>query len=95
MSEDTPFEPVESKEESFGAETPVTGKTKMQAAWSGSDDEKSSAQVAQSQQGQIFEQIYQPWTGTLNPRWMRKLGHLTPPHFGNFQNRTQTVEYTY
>ena len=71
MSEDTLFEPVESKEESFGAETPVTGQTKMQAAWSGSDDEKSSAQVAQSQQGQIFEQIYQPWTGTLNPRWMR------------------------
>ena len=35
----TPFEPVESKEETFGAETPVTGQTKMQAAWSASDDD--------------------------------------------------------
>ena len=36
MSEDNgnsePFEPVESKDETFGAETPVTGQTKMQAA---------------------------------------------------------------
>ena len=42
MSEESdnsePFEPVESKEETFGAETPVTGQTKMQAAWSSSDE---------------------------------------------------------
>ena len=67
----TPFEPVESKEETFGAETPVTGQTKMQAAWSASDDDANSAQVASVPQGQIFEQIYKPWEGTLNPRWMR------------------------
>ena len=29
-----PFAPVPDKEEAFGAETPVTGQTKMQAAWS-------------------------------------------------------------
>ena len=75
MSEDhlqPPFEPVPEKVDTFGAEAPVTGQTKMQAAWSGTnDDESTSAQVASVQQGQIFEQIYQPWEGTLNPRWMR------------------------
>ena len=71
MSEDNPqppFEPVPEKVDTFGAEAPVTGQTKMQAAWSGNnDDESTSAQVASVQQGQIFEQIYQPWEGTLNP----------------------------
>ena len=75
MSEDNPqppFEPVPEKVDTFGAEAPVTGQTKMQSAWSGNnDDESTSAQVASVQQGQIFEQIYQPWEGTLNPRWMR------------------------
>ena len=55
MSEDNgnsePFEPVESKDETFGAETPVTGQTKMQAAWSASDEESNSAQVATAPQG--------------------------------------------
>ena len=47
MSEDDgnsePFEPVESKDETFGAETPVTGQTKMQAAWSASDEDSNTA----------------------------------------------------
>ena len=46
MSEDDgnsePFEPVESKDETFGAETPVTGQTKMQAAWSASDEDSNT-----------------------------------------------------
>ena len=29
-----PLEPVQDKVETYGAETPVTGQTKMQAAWS-------------------------------------------------------------
>ena len=31
------------------------------------------ASVAQpvAQTGQVFEQVYVPWEGTLNPRWMR------------------------
>jgi len=81
-----PFTPVSEKEESFGAETPVTGQTKMQAAWSaGGGDEDSSAQVATAGQGQIFEQIYQPWEGTLNPRWMRNWSILRHHVLGIFK----------
>ena len=81
-----PFTPVSEKEESFGAETPVTGQTKMQAAWSaGGGDEDSSAQVATAGQGQIFEQIYQPWEGTLNPRWMRNWSILRHHILGIFK----------
>ena len=58
---DAPFEPVSGKDETFGAETPVTGKSKMQAAWSTDDGEnESSAQVASMPKGQIFEQVYRP-----------------------------------
>lgn len=85
-SPETPFDPVVSKEESFGAETPVTGKTKMQAAWSAdSDDSNSTAQVASMSQGQIFQQIYQPWEGTLNPRWMRNWAILRHHVLGIFR----------
>ncbi|MBT3657806.1 MAG: hypothetical protein HN544_06385, partial [Euryarchaeota archaeon] len=38
----TPFEPVSSKEETYGAETPVTGKSQMQAAWSADDGDNES-----------------------------------------------------
>ena len=83
---ETPFDPVVSKEESFGAETPVTGKTKMQAAWSAdSDDSNSTAQVASMSQGQIFQQICQPWEGTLNPRWMRNWAILRHHVLGIFR----------
>ena len=34
MSDEGPTEPVGEKVETYGAETPVTGQTKMQAAWS-------------------------------------------------------------
>ena len=85
-STEEPFEPVESKVETYGAETPVTGQTKMQAAWSAdSDDDTSSAQVATSTQGQIFEQIYTPWEGTLNPRWMRNWAILRHHILGIFK----------
>ncbi|MBT4066390.1 MAG: ABC transporter permease subunit [Euryarchaeota archaeon] len=67
-----PFEPEPTKNETFGSETPVTGQTKMQAAWSSDvENAESTAQVASMPTGQIFQQIYQPWNGTLNPRWMR------------------------
>jgi len=62
---------VKEKEASFDAQTPVTGQTKMQAAWSANPDYDSGAQIASAPQGQIFEQVYQPWNGELNPRWMR------------------------
>ena len=92
MSEESdnsePFEPVESKDETFGAETPVTGQTKMQAAWSSSDEESNTAQVAAAPQGQIFEQIYQPWEGSLNPRWMRNWSILRHHILGIFSRAT-------
>ena len=83
---DEPFEPVENKIETYGAEAPVTGQTKMQAAWSAeSDDENTTAKVASSKQGQIFEQIYKPWEGTLNPRWMRNWAILRHHILGIFK----------
>ncbi len=85
-SDGNPFEPVQSKENTFGAETPVTGQTKMEAAWSAGDgDAESNAQVASSQDGQIFEQIYKPWEGTLNPRWMRNWAILRHHVLGIFK----------
>lgn len=70
-SSEEPFEPVQSKNTTFDAQKPVTGQTKMQAAWSAESDEDGSAQIATKGQGQIFEQVYQPWSGDLSPRWMR------------------------
>ena len=85
-NKEEPFEPVESKVETYGADTPVTGQTKMQAAWSAdSEDDASAAQVATSTQGQIFEQIYKPWEGTLNPRWMRNWAILRHHILGIFK----------
>ena len=63
-----------SEEGDVAANTPVTGQSRMDSAWgSGGGDEEVSASVAQAtvESGQIFEQIYQPWRGILNPRWMR------------------------
>ena len=63
-----------SEVEDVAASTPVTGQSRMDSAWgSGGGDEDVSASVAQAsvESGQIFEQIYQPWRGILNPRWMR------------------------
>ena len=81
-----PVQKAESKKEAYGAETPVTGQTKMQAAWSAdSENESSTAQVASNKQGQIFEQIYKPWEGTLNPRWMRNWAILRHHILGIFK----------
>tara|TARA_B100000925_G_scaffold285208_1_gene261228 strand:+ start:434 stop:1486 length:1053 start_codon:yes stop_codon:yes gene_type:complete len=81
-----PVQKADSKKEAYGAETPVTGQTKMQAAWSAdSENESSTAQVASNKQGQIFEQIYKPWEGTLNPRWMRNWAILRHHILGIFK----------
>jgi len=89
MSEipETPFEPIESKEnETFSTETPVTGKSKMTAAWSSDEGESEGvASVASLPQGQVFEQNYQPWNGTLNPRWMRNWAILRHHVLGIFR----------
>ncbi len=86
MSEELPIEKTEDDSTSFDSNTPITGQTKMQAAWSTNNDlENNEAQVATTQQGQIFEQIYRPWEGQLNPRWMRNWSILRHHILGIFK----------
>tara|TARA_B100000212_G_C27376521_1_gene534968 strand:- start:716 stop:1756 length:1041 start_codon:yes stop_codon:yes gene_type:complete len=86
MSEELPIEKIEDDSTSFDSNTPITGQTKMQAAWSTNNDlENNEAQVATTQQGQIFEQIYRPWEGQLNPRWMRNWSILRHHILGIFK----------
>ena len=86
MSEELPIEKTEHDSTSFDSNTPITGQTKMQAAWSTNNDlENNEAQVATTQQGQIFEQIYRPWEGQLNPRWMRNWSILRHHILGIFK----------
>ena len=86
MSEELPIEKTEDDSKSFDSNTPITGQTKMQAAWSTNNDlENNDAQVATTQQGQIFEQIYRPWEGQLNPRWMRNWSILRHHILGIFK----------
>ena len=86
MSEELPIEKTEDDNTSFDSNTPITGQTKMQAAWSTNNDlENNDAQVATTQQGQIFEQIYRPWEGQLNPRWMRNWSILRHHILGIFK----------
>ena len=59
---------------SYSENAPVTGQGRMDAAWGSKDgDESTTAQVTNNTAsvGYVFEQIYKPWNGTLNPRWMR------------------------
>ncbi|MBA88982.1 MAG: hypothetical protein CMB16_06945 [Euryarchaeota archaeon] len=86
MSEELPIQKTEDDSTSFDSNTPITGQTKMQAAWSTNNDlENNDAQVATTQQGQIFEQIYRPWEGQLNPRWMRNWSILRHHILGIFK----------
>ena len=93
--EEESLEPTTEMVETYGADTPVTGQTKMQAVWSAdTGDEETSAKVASASQGQIFEQIYTTWEGTLNPRWMRNWAIFTPSYSWYFQERPQTLEHS-
>ena len=48
------------------------GEADIEAAYgSGDGDLDTSATVASTPKGQIFEQIYRPWNGSLGPRWVR------------------------
>lgn len=86
MSEELPIQKTADDITSFDSNTPITGQTKMQAAWSTNNDfESNDAQVATTQQGQIFEQIYRPWEGQLNPRWMRNWSILRHHILGIFK----------
>ena len=53
------------------ASTPVTGQGRMESAWGSENESVASVARPSTQTGQVFEQVYKPWNGTLNPRWMR------------------------
>ena len=86
----TPVEaPVREAEFLGEAGAGVTGQTRMEAAYgSGDGDDDGVAIVAQSGQispGKIFQQIYRPWRGTLNPRWVRNWSMLRHHVYGLFR----------
>ena len=67
----------------------VTGRGRMEAAFgTGDGDETATAQVAQVssevQTGTIFHQVYRPWRGTLNSRWVRNWAILRYHIYGLF-----------
>ncbi|MDA0716001.1 MAG: hypothetical protein O3A74_05535, partial [archaeon] len=66
------------------ARAPVTGKTRLQAAWGSNtgDEVEDIGMAALPKTGEIFNQDYKPWTGTLNPRWMRNWAILRHHLFG-------------
>ena len=59
------------EDETIDASTPVTGQSRMDAAWGSESSDQASVAQPVAQTGQVFEQVYVPWEGTLNPRWMR------------------------
>mgnify|MGYP001502171403 CR=1 FL=1 len=67
----------------------VTGKARMEAAYgTGEGESQGTAMVAQSATpagaGTIFHQIYRPWRGNLNPRWVRNWSMLRHHVYGLF-----------
>ncbi|MEC7097747.1 MAG: hypothetical protein VXW70_06040, partial [Candidatus Thermoplasmatota archaeon] len=73
---------------SYSENAPVTGQGRMDAAWGSKDgDESSTAQVTNNTAsvGYVFEQIYKPWNGALNPRWMRNWAILRHHVLGIFR----------
>ncbi len=67
----------------------VTGRGRMEAAFgSGDGDESVTAQVAQvasdATAGTIFHQVYRPWRGNLNSRWVRNWAILRYHIYGLF-----------
>ena len=70
------------------ASAPVTGKTRLTAAWGSStgDEEGQESTIASlPKTGENFQQDYKPWNGTLNPRWMRNWAILRHHLFGIFK----------
>ena len=66
----------------------VTGQARMEAAYGpGDGDDDGHAIVAKTGQveaGTIFHQIYRPWRGKLNPRWVRNWSILRHHIYGLF-----------
>jgi len=82
--------PDTSKESEFLGESglSVTGKARMEAAYGTDDGEGQDvaivAQSATSDAGTIFHQVYRPWRGVLNPRWVRNWSILRHHVYGLF-----------
>ena len=49
------------EDETIDASTPVTGQSRMDAAWGSESSEQASVAQPVAQTGQVFEQIYVPW----------------------------------
>ena len=67
----------------------VTGQSRLEAAFgSGEGDDTAVAQVAKvakdASVGTIFHQVYRPWNGTLNTRWVRNWAILRYHIYGLF-----------
>ena len=76
-----------SEDVSFSEAAPVKGQGRMDAAWGSQDgDDSGTAQVSSNTAsvGYVFEQIYKPWNGSLNPSMDEKLGDITPSCFRHF-----------
>ncbi len=69
------------------ANAPVTGKTRLTSAWGSStgDETEEIASATLPKNGEIFNQDYKPWNGTLNTRWMRNWSILRHHLFGIFR----------
>ena len=75
-------------ESNASPEAPVTGQARMDVAWGSNTGDEAPEQVQTAntaQGGQIFEQHYTPWTGQLNPRWMRNWSILRHHLLGIFR----------
>ena len=69
-------------------EAPVTGQGRMDVAWGANTGDEHPEEVQNAstpQSGEIFEQLYTPWTGQLNPRWMRNWSILRHHLLGIFK----------
>ena len=77
-----------SDSEELTPDAPVTGQARMDVAWGANtgDEQDASTNVASTaKSGEIFEQEYTQWNGTLNPRWMRNWSILRHHLLGIFK----------
>ncbi len=84
-------EPAPPSEAEFMGESgiAVTGKARMEAAYGSGETESSgiamvAKQAASEGSGTIFHQVYRPWRGHLNPRWVRNWAIIRHHIYGLF-----------
>ena len=70
-SEEVTAKGVAAEDVRFDEASPVTGSSRIEAAWSATEDESASVGGNVEATGHVFTQTYLPWSGTLNPRWAR------------------------